>query len=159
MRRTAPCPYRGRCHPGVFLHTPPHRRKKEDYRITGIYNYDVIRFWYCVALLAQSPDECAVACLSGLARTLMEQGPGELGILYRILLLLPEREHLHGLTDELFANYYRKIIPDLEVAKWLAEAGIPYPDTFEWSVSFRFTSTGKRSSCRGTKRKGKRGSR
>ncbi len=147
-----PCPYRGRCHPGVFLHTLhtagkgglPHNRtqEKEDYRITGIYNYDVIRFWYCVALLAQSPDECAVACLSGLARTLMEQGPGELGILYRILLLLPEREHLHGLTDEL-ANYYRKIIPDLEAAKWLAEAGIPYPDTFEWSVSFRFTSNGE----------------
>lgn len=72
----------------------------------------------------------------------MEQGPGELGILYRILLLLPEQEHLHGLTDEL-ADYYRKIIPGLEAAKWLAKAGIPYPDTFEWSVSFRFTSNGE----------------
>ena len=117
-------------------------QEKEDYRITGIYSYDVIRFWYCVALLAQSPNEYATASLSGLARTLMEQGPGELGILYRILLLLPEQEHLHGLTDEL-ANYYRKIIPDLEAAKWLAEAGIPYPYTFEWSVSFRFTSNGE----------------
>lgn len=121
---------------------PSTPQEKEDYRITGIYNYDVIRFWYCVALLAQSPDECAVACLSGLARTLMEQGPGELGILYRILLLLPEREYLQGLTEEL-AGYYQKIIPDLEAAKWLAEAGIPYPDTFEWSVSFRFTSNGE----------------
>ena len=121
---------------------PSTPQEKEDYRITGIYNYDVIRFWYCVALLAQSPDEYATASLSGLARTLMEQGPGELGILYRILLLLPEQEHLHGLTDEL-ADYYRKIIPDLEAAKWLAKAGIPYPDTFEWSVSFRFTSNGE----------------
>ena len=66
-----------------------------------------------MALLAQSPEGHARDCLSELARTLMEQGPGELGILYRILLLLPEQEHLHGLTDEL-ANYYRKIIPDLE---------------------------------------------
>lgn len=121
---------------------PSTPQEKEDYRITGIYRYDVIRFWYCVALLAQSPEGHARDCLSGLARTLMEQGPGELGILYRILLLLPEQEHLHGLTDEL-ANYYRKIIPDLEAAKWLAEAGIPYPDTFEWSVSFRFTSNGE----------------
>ena len=53
---------------------PSTPQEKEDYRITGIYNYDVIRFWYCVALLAQSPDEYATACLSGLARTLMEQG-------------------------------------------------------------------------------------
>ena len=121
---------------------PSTPQEKEDYRITGIYNYDVIRFWYCVALLAQSPDEYATACLSGLARTLMEQGPGELGILYRILLLLPEQEHLHGLTGEL-AGYYRKIIPDLEAAKWLEKAGIPYPDTFEWSASFRFTSNGE----------------
>lgn len=105
------------------------------------HSYDVIRFWYCVALLAQSPDEQATDCLSGLARTLMEHGPGELGILYRILLLLPEQEHLQGLTGEL-AAYYQSIIPDLEAAKWLAKAGIPYPDSFEWSVSFRFTSNG-----------------
>ena len=122
---------------------PSTPQEKEDYRITGIYSYDVIRFWYCVALLAQSPEEYARDCLSELARTLMEQGPGELGILYRILLLLPEREYLHGLTGEL-AGYYRKIIPDLEAAKWLAKAGIPYPDSFEWSVSFRFTSNGER---------------
>ena len=121
---------------------PSTPQEKENYRITGIYRYDVIRFWYCVALLAQSPDEYATTCLSGLAHTLMEQGPGELGILYRILLLLPEQEHLHGLTGEL-ADYYRKIIPNLEATKWLAEAGIPYPDTFEWSISFRFTSNGE----------------
>lgn len=121
---------------------PSTPQEKENYRITGIYRYDVIRFWYCVALLAQSPDEYATTCLSGLAHTLMEQGPGELGILYRILLLLPEQEHLHGLTGEL-ADYYRKIIPNLEATKWLAEVGIPYPDTFEWSISFRFTSNGE----------------
>ena len=121
---------------------PSTPQEKEDYRTTGIYRYDVIRFWYCVALLAQSPDEYATACLSGLARTLMEQGPGELGILYRILLLLPEQEHLHGLTGEL-AGYYQKIIPNLEAAKWLEKAGIPYPDTFEWSVSFHFTTNGE----------------
>ena len=121
---------------------PSTPQEKEDYRITGIYSYDVIRFWYCVALLAQSPEGYARDCLSELARTLMEQGPGELGILYRILLMLPEREYLHGLTEEL-AGYYRKIIPDLEAAKWLAKAGIPYPDSFEWSVSFRFTSNGE----------------
>ena len=72
----------------------------------------------------------------------MEHGPGELGILYRILLLLPEQEHLQRLTGEL-AAYYQRIIPELEAAKWLAKAGIPYPDSFEWSVSFRFTSNGE----------------
>lgn len=116
--------------------------KKENYRITGIYNYDIVKFWYCVALLAQSSDACAIACLSELAHTLMEQGPGDLHVLYRILLLLPEQEHLHRLNQE-FASYYQKIIPGLESTKWLAKAGIPYPDIFEWSISFYFTSNGE----------------
>ena len=100
------------------------------------------KFWYCVALLAQSSDACAIACLSELAHTLMEQGPGDLHVLYRILLLLPEQEHLHRLNQEL-ASYYQKIIPGLESTKWLAKAGIPYPDIFEWSISFYFTSNGE----------------
>lgn len=116
--------------------------EKENYRITGIYNYDIVKFWYCVALLAQSSDACAIACLSELAHTLMEQGPGDLHVLYRILLLLPEQEHLHRLNQEL-ASYYQKIIPGLESTKWLAKAGIPYPDIFEWSISFYFTSNGE----------------
>lgn len=46
-------------------------------------------------------------------------------------------------TDRGTGRLLPEIIPDLEAAKWLAEAGIPYPDTFEWSVSFRFTSNGE----------------
>ena len=45
--------------------------------------------------------------------------------------------------DRELAAYYQRIIPELEAAKWLAKAGIPYPDSFEWSVSFRFTSNGE----------------
>ena len=135
---------------GRYSCIPSTPQEKEDYRITGNYNYDIIRFWYCVALLAQSPDKYAIACLSGLAHTLMKHGPGEIGILYRILLLLPEQEHLHELTQELSA-YYQEIIPDLQAAKWLAKAGIAYPDSFEWSVSFRFTSDGERALFPGNK--------
>ena len=35
----------------------------------------------------------------------MEQGPGDLHILYRIVLLLPEQKHLHELNREL-TDYY-----------------------------------------------------
>lgn len=78
--------------------------------MTGLFDYDIIRFWYCTALLALSPDSCAIAYLSKLAHTLMEQGPGDLHILYRIVLLLPEQKHLHELNREL-TDYYEKIIP------------------------------------------------
>lgn len=114
----------------------------EIYCMVGLFDYDIIRFWYCAALLALSPDSCAIAYLSKLAHTLMEQGPGDLHILYRIVLLLPEQKHLHELNREL-TDYYERIIPTLVSAKWLAKANIPYPDDFEWSISFHFTSDGE----------------
>ena len=110
--------------------------------MVGLFDYDIIRFWYCAALLALSPDSCAIAYLSKLAHTLMEQGPGDLHILYRIVLLLPEQKHLHELNREL-TDYYERIIPTLVSARWLAKANIPYPDDFEWSISFHFTSDGE----------------
>lgn len=114
----------------------------EIYCMVGLFDYDIIRFWYCAALLALSPDSCAIAYLSKLAHTLMEQGPGDLHILYRIVLLLPEQKHLHELNREL-TDYYERIIPTLVSAKWLAKVNIPYPDDFEWSISFHFTSNGE----------------
>ncbi|WP_303187976.1 Imm5 family immunity protein [Bacteroides finegoldii] len=114
----------------------------EIYCMVGLFDYDIIRFWYCAALLALSPDSCAIAYLSKLAHTLMEQGPGDLHILYRIVLLLPEQKHLHELNREL-TDYYERIIPTLVSAKWLAKVNIPYPDDFEWSISFHFTSDGE----------------
>ena len=114
----------------------------EIYCMVGLFDYDIIRFWYCAALLALSPDSCAIAYLSKLAHTLMEQGPGDLHILYRIVLLLPEQKHLHELNREL-TDYYERIIPTLVSARWLAKANIPYPDDFEWSISFHFTTDGE----------------
>ena len=114
----------------------------ENYCMTGLFNYDIIRFWYCVALLALSSDSRAIDCLSKLAHALMEQGPGDLNILYRIVLLLPEQKHLYELNRKL-ADYYKNIIPTLVGTQWLAKANIPYPDDFEWSISFHFTSDGE----------------
>ena len=95
-----------------------------------------------MALLALSSDSAALDCLTRLARTLMEQGPGDLHVLYRILLLLPEQSSLNGLRQGL-SDYYKNTIPTLIAAQWLAEAEIPYPDDFEWNLSFHFTSNGK----------------
>ena len=108
----------------------------------GHFYYDIIRFWYCVALLALSSDSAALDCLTRLAHTLMEQGPGDLHVLYRILLLLPEQSSLNGLRQEL-SDYYKNTIPTLIAAQWLAKAEIPYPDDFEWNLSFILLLTGK----------------
>lgn len=121
---------------------PSNAQELENYCMIGHFYYDIIRFWYCVALLALSSDSAALDCLTRLAHTLMEQGPGDLHVLYRILLLLPEQSSLNGLRQEL-SDYYKNTIPTLIAAQWLAKAEIPYPDDFEWNLSFHFTSNGK----------------
>lgn len=115
----------------------------ELFRATGSsVNYDIPGFWYCIALLAQSTEACAQAYLLRLARLLMEQGPGELHILRRIVLLLPEQPQLQQLNNEL-AAYYEKIFSNLAAYQWMKEVGIPYPDMWEWNISFDFTSDGE----------------
>lgn len=121
---------------------PSNAQELENYCMIGHFYYDIIRFWYCVALLALSSDSAALDCLTRLAHTLMEQGPGDLHVLYRILLLLPEQSSLNGLRQEL-SDYYKNTIPTLIAAQWLAKAEIPYPDDFEWNLSFHFTSNGE----------------
>lgn len=85
---------------------PSNAQELENYCMIGHFYYDIIRFWYCVALLALSSDSAALDCLTRLAHTLMEQGPGDLHVLYRILLLLPEQSSLNGLRQEL-SDYYK----------------------------------------------------
>ena len=98
---------------------PSNAQELENYCMIGHFYYDIIRFWYCVALLALSSDSAALDCLTRLAHTLMEQGPGDLHVLYRILLLLPEQSSLNGLRQEL-SDYYKNTIPTLIAAQWLA---------------------------------------
>ena len=80
--------------------------------MTGLFDYDIIRFWYCTALLGLVSRFLCHRLSVKTCHTLMEQGPGDLHILYRIVLLLPEQKHLHELNREL-TDYYEKIIPTL----------------------------------------------
>lgn len=121
---------------------PSNAQELENYCMIGHFYYDIIRFWYCVALLALSSDSAALDCLTRLAHTLMEQGPGDLHVLYRILLLLPEQSSLNGLRQEL-SDYYKNTIPTLIAAQWLAKAEIPYPDDLNGTYLFILLLTGK----------------
>lgn len=98
MQQTKTCPHSSRFLQG-YCCIPSNAQELENYCMIGHFYYDIIRFWYCVALLALSSDSAALDCLTRLTRTLMEQGPGDLHVLYRILLLLPEQSSLNGLRQ------------------------------------------------------------
>ena len=105
----------------------------------GTYYYDIIGFWYCIATLALSPEVPATEYLMELARQLIEEGPGEIDILQRILLFLPEKTHLLPIIREI-TKYHEELRPELAAFQWFKESGIPYPGESEWSVSVRFTT-------------------
>ena len=71
----------------AILPTSPEERERQ--RTTGLpKDYDIVGFWYCVALLALSAEPEAVRYLLVLARMLMVEDPAELFLLRRIVRLL-----------------------------------------------------------------------
>lgn len=60
----------------AILPTSPEERERQ--RTTGLpKDYDIVGFWYCVALLALSAEPEAVRYLLVLARMLMVEDPAE----------------------------------------------------------------------------------
>ena len=71
----------------AIIPTSPTERERQ--RTTGLpKDYDIVGFWYCVALLALSAEPEAVRYLLVLARILMVEDPAELFLLRRIVRLL-----------------------------------------------------------------------
>lgn len=70
-------------------------------------DYDIVRFWYCVALLALSAEPAAVRYLLVLARMLMVEDPAELYLLRRTVRLLEgfPFPHLQELRSRIEAFY------------------------------------------------------
>ena len=71
----------------AILPTSPEERERQY--TTGLpKDYDIVGFWYCVALRALSAEPEAVRYLLVLARMLMVEDPAELFLLRRIVRLL-----------------------------------------------------------------------
>lgn len=109
---------------------------------TGFHMYDIVGYWNCVAVVALSGLPEAVSFLERLAALLAEEGPGDIGILNRIISYLPECSHLDGVRRKL-EDYYSKVIPAFESYRWFKSAGMTYPGQSEWSVQIRLTSDGR----------------
>lgn len=107
-------------------------------------DYDIVGFWYCVALLALSAEPEAVRYLLVLARILMVEDPAELFLLRRIVRLLEEFPfpHLQKLRGRI-ENFYDTVTHQLEAFRWLEAAGIPWPESYEWEVITQFSSDGE----------------
>lgn len=127
----------------AILPTSPEERERQ--RTTGLpKDYDIVGFWYCVALLALSAEPEAVRYLLVLARILMVEDPAELFLLRRIVRLLEgfPFPHLQELKSRI-EGFYDTVTHQLEAFRWLEAAGIPWPESYEWEVTAQFSSDGE----------------
>jgi len=127
----------------AILPTSPEERERQ--RTTGLpKDYDIVGFWYCVALLALSAEPEAVRYLLVLARILMVEDPAELFLLRRIVRLLEgfPFPHLQELRSRI-EGFYDTVTHQLEAFRWLEAAGIPWPESYEWEVIAQFSSDGE----------------
>lgn len=127
----------------AILPTSPEERELQ--RTTGLSkDYDIVGFWYCVALLALSAEPEAVRYLLVLARMLMVEDPAELYLLRRIVRLLEgfPFPHLQELKSRI-EGFYDTVTHQLEAFRWLEAAGIPWPESYEWEVIAQFSSDGE----------------
>ena len=127
----------------AILPTSPEERELQ--RTTGLSkDYDIVGFWYCVALLALSAEPEAVRYLLVLARMLMVEDPAELYLLRRIVRLLEgfQFPHLQELKSRI-EGFYDTVTHQLEAFRWLEAAGIPWPESYEWEVIAQFSSDGE----------------
>ena len=103
----------------TILPTSPEER--ECQRTTVLpKDYDIVEFWYCVALLALSAEPEAVRYLLVLARILMVEDPAELFLLRRIVRLLegfpfPRLQELKRRIEA----FYDPVTHRLEAFRWL----------------------------------------
>lgn len=127
----------------AILPTSPAERERQY--TTGLpKDYDIVGFWYCVALLALSAEPEAVRYLLVLARILMVEDPAELFLLRRIVRLLEgfPFPHLQELKSRI-EGFYDTVTHQLEAFRWLEAAGIPWPESYEWEVIMQFSSDGE----------------
>ena len=126
-----------------IIPTSPEERERQH--TAGLpKDYDIVRFWYCVALLALSAEPAAVRYLLVLARMLMVEDPAELYLLRRTVRLLEgfPFPHLQELRSRIEA-FYDTVTHQLEAFRWLEAAGIPWPESYEWEVIAQFSSDGE----------------
>lgn len=126
-----------------IIPTSPEERERQH--TTGLpKDYDIVRFWYCVALLALSAEPAAMRYLLVLARMLMVENPAELYLLRRTVRLLDgfPFPHLQELRSRIEA-FYDTVTHQLEAFRWLEAAGIPWPESYEWEVIAQFSSDGE----------------
>jgi len=124
---------------------PTSTEECERQRTTGLpKDYDIVGFWYCVALLALSAEPEAVRYLLVLARILMVEDPAELFLLRRIVRLLEgfPFSHLQELRSRI-EGFYDTVTHQLEAFRWLEAAGIPWPESYEWEVIAQFSFDGE----------------
>lgn len=127
----------------AILPTSPEKRERQH--TTGLpKDYDIVGFWYCVALLALSPEPAAVRYLLVLARMLMVEDPAELFLLRRTVRLLEgfPFPHLQELGSRIEA-FYDTVTHQLEAFRWLEAAGVPWPESYEWEIIAQFSSDGE----------------
>ena len=104
--------------------------------------YDMIHYWYSIALLCFNPSEKTAHRLLAITQRMVDTRFEDIHILRRTFDFFPEVSALDK-HRELLKGFYQQIAPDVESLQWIKNIGLPEPP-IDWEISFELSTDGER---------------
>ena len=113
-----------------------------QYRPWTLPYYDIIGYWYSVALLSLARSEDALQALDQLTSEAMAAGWSALDLWRRNFLFFPNVPALAPLAAAV-EHYFQQLAPQVEALVWARHIGLQVPATPDWLVSFVLSPDGE----------------
>jgi hypothetical protein len=113
-----------------------------QYRPWTLPYYDIIGYWYSVALLSLARSEDALQALGQLTSEAMTAGWCDLDLWRRNFLFFPNVPTLVPFAAAV-EHYFQQLTPQIEALVWARHIGLQVPATPDWLVSFVLSADGE----------------
>ncbi|MBF9220419.1 hypothetical protein [Hymenobacter ruricola] len=105
--------------------------------------YDIIGYWYSVALLSLARSEEALQALDQLTTEALAAGWTDLNLLRRNYRFFPEAAELAPLASAV-DHYFQQLLPQTDSLIWARQIGLQVPPAPTWQASFELSTDGKK---------------
>ncbi|WP_298781943.1 hypothetical protein [uncultured Polaribacter sp.] len=112
-----------------------------NYPKVSKYPFDIISYWYCIALLILSEDEKGNDYVIGLAKRFLKNEHLDLWQFRRLLEPIKIRDY--KIIKKEIASYFLSKLNDLESYKWAKQIGLELPKDNSWIFFFKISTDGK----------------
>ncbi|MGI4870258.1 MAG: hypothetical protein ACRYFX_03660 [Janthinobacterium lividum] len=113
-----------------------------QYRPWTLPWYDIIGYWYSVALLSVAHAAEARQALASCTTEALAVGWRDLNIWqrnYTFFAAAPELATLRAAVED----YFQQLLPQLEALEWARQLGLQVPATPTWNLGFELTTDGE----------------